>query len=91
MGGYERQLAKQGGGCALCGQPPKVRRLNVDHHHGSGEVRGLLCARCNRGLGWFRDDPARLYRAAAYLARGWQAAVLDLHGKVFDEVRHDEA
>jgi hypothetical protein len=77
LGGYEAQLAAQGGGCAICGYRPKPggRRLNIDHDHKTGAVRGLLCARCNRGLGWFRDDPDRLEIAATYLAMGWRAAV----------------
>ena len=74
MGGYDAQLVKQGGGCAICGARPKVRRLNVDHEHLSGAVRGLLCARCNRGLGWFADRPERLEGAALYLKWGWAAA-----------------
>jgi hypothetical protein len=55
-----------GGRCALCGteQPGGKGDWHVDHCHDSGEVRGLLCHRCNVGLGNFRDD-ARLLRAAA--------------------------
>jgi hypothetical protein len=47
---YEQLLAEQEGGCAICGNPPKTRRLSVDHNHRTGKVRGLLCFRCNRGL-----------------------------------------
>jgi Recombination endonuclease VII len=63
---YARMLAAQNGGCAICGSPPKTRRLHVDHDHGSGKVRGLLCHRCNRALpNWITPD--WLSRAAAYL------------------------
>jgi hypothetical protein len=44
---YEEMLRLQGGTCALCGRPPKTYRLNVDHDHITGRVRGLLCYRCN--------------------------------------------
>src|SRR6266550_1376817 len=52
---YQALLLKQGGLCAICGGPPKRRTLAVDHDHKSGEVRGLLCDRCNVGLGWIED------------------------------------
>ena len=49
---YARLLERQGGGCAICGNPPKEggRRLHVDHNHRTNRVRGLLCFRCNRAL-----------------------------------------
>ncbi len=47
---YTRLLAAQDGHCALCPNTPKTRRLHVDHDHATGEVRGLLCHRCNRAL-----------------------------------------
>lgn len=62
-------LAKQDGRCAICRTndfTPK-RNPGVDHCHGSGVVRGLLCGRCNAGLGQFKDDPALLRAAASYL------------------------
>ena len=66
---YNTVLQLQGGVCAICGRPPKNRKLNVDHDHKGprGEVRGLLCHRCNRGLTWFNDRPERLRIAATYL------------------------
>jgi hypothetical protein len=65
---YNALLERQGGGCAICGRPPKTRRLDTDHDHTTGEVRGLLCHRHNRGLTWFGDDPAQLLAAARYLS-----------------------
>lgn len=63
----------QGNLCAICGEPPKpdgvraASRLHIDHDHGSGRVRGLLCNHCNRGLGAFRDRPELLELAVLYL------------------------
>ena len=45
---YEALFKRQGGVCAICGRPPKTRRLHVDHCHRTKVVRGLLCFRCNR-------------------------------------------
>jgi hypothetical protein len=54
---YDAMLKAQGGGCAICGNPPKTRRLDVDHDHKTGKVRGLLCHRCNRALpNWMTGD-----------------------------------
>lgn len=71
---YDELLASQGGVCAICGQPERSKsrnghllKLAVDHDHETGTVRGLLCDRCNRGLGFFGDDPERLAAAIAYL------------------------
>ena len=65
---YDEMLSSQGGGCAVCGRRPDGRRrLAVDHEHGTGRPRGLLCTRCNRGIGLFEDDPALLAHAASYL------------------------
>ena len=50
--------------CVICGDEGK---LVVDHDHVTGQVRGMLCNHCNRGLGHFRDDPTLLEFAAQYL------------------------
>ncbi|KKM07229.1 hypothetical protein LCGC14_1736070 [marine sediment metagenome] len=66
---YDRMLKKQHGGCAICGRAPKTRRLDIDHDHKTGKVRGALCHRCNRGLAWYSDSPALLRSAAKYLSK----------------------
>jgi hypothetical protein len=60
---------KQNGCCVICGDPTPYKKLHADHDHRTGKSRGLLCPRCNLGLGQFRDDPKLLRRAAAYLRR----------------------
>jgi hypothetical protein len=69
---YREMLTAQGGACAICHQPEAQRRksvLSVDHDHGSGLVRGLLCHACNVAIGYFSDDPERLRAAADYIER----------------------
>lgn len=78
VGDYEEMLERQGGGCLICGsEDPKSRSgcFHVDHDHRccSGTrtcgdcVRGLLCARCNTGLGYFNDSSIALARASDYV------------------------
>lgn len=64
---YEAMLEVQAHACAICGGTD-TKRLSVDHCHLSQRIRGLLCRKCNTGLGFFRDDPEIVKRAAAYLA-----------------------
>lgn len=73
---YSAMLAAQGGGCAICGAPPKLRRLHVDHDHKTNRVRGLLCYRCNKALmpwitvSWLRVAVAYLEGHAAAVSGG---------------------
>lgn len=73
---YTRIWSAQGGLCAICRRAPKNNRLSVDHDHDLDVTRGLVCWECNRGLAVFRDDPARLRRAADYLDEPTAESVL---------------
>jgi Recombination endonuclease VII len=66
---YQEMLKEQDGKCYCCGDPPTGHKtlLAVDHCHKTGTVRRLLCDRCNRAIGLFKDDPSILRRAAEYL------------------------
>lgn len=59
----------QGGLCAICKRPPitKASRLSVDHCHETGKVRGLLCTRCNTGIGMLNDSIEYVESALIYL------------------------
>jgi len=67
---YDAMLVAQGHACAICRTQDPGRgyaHFNVDHCHTTGKIRGLLCVRCNFGVGYFQDDAARLRAAAVYL------------------------
>ena len=73
---YDVLLESQGGKCAICradnnGIAVSGRQIHfaVDHDHNTGRVRGLLCTKCNHGLGEFRDNVERLHAAIQYLER----------------------
>jgi len=63
---YTRLLEKQNGTCAICHGTQHVR-LDVDHCHSTGRVRGLLCRRCNLMIGHGRNDLNILKKAIQYL------------------------
>lgn len=69
---FEAMHKEQKGLCFICGRPPQGRGrneqvLHIDHDHGSGRVRKLLCSRCNKVLGFVKDDPALLLKMVQYL------------------------
>jgi hypothetical protein len=67
---YERVFEEQQGVCTICGNPPAGRRLLMRPNR-TGKI-GLVCARCNVGLGylaWFRVGD-RFGRASLYLQGG---------------------
>lgn len=51
-------------GCEICGS---FIKLHIDHNHKTKQVRGCLCDRCNRGLGYLGDNINLLLKAAEYL------------------------
>lgn len=63
---FEAMLRRQDGRCAACGYNGK---LVVDHDHATGDVRGLLCLRCNLVMGAMRENVVHLAGLIAYLDR----------------------
>jgi hypothetical protein len=70
-------LKEQDGLCAICKtkqekihhKSNKQQKLSVDHDHDTGEVRGLLCSKCNFALGGFKDKVEYLQNAITYLTK----------------------
>lgn len=92
---YERMYAEQQGRCKICGTDNPGQNQNssysfhVDHCHETGAVRGLLCDKCNRGLGFFNDNPLLLQQAFAYLNESRSLVDAVLHS--VDERHRDGA
>jgi hypothetical protein len=66
---YNKLFASQNGVCAICSEPPKKKKLLVDHCHHSRQVRGLLCDRCNAGIGMFKSNKEFLIQAMLYISK----------------------
>lgn len=70
---YQALEVEQNYCCAICKSPQvsnkRVERFFVDHCHTTGKVRGLLCSKCNHGLGLFNDNKNLLLNAIAYLEK----------------------
>ena len=69
---YQKILISQKRVCAICGNKELTKEgvennLCVDHNHLTGRVRGLLCRKCNSGIGMFRDNSELLFNAIRYL------------------------
>lgn len=75
---YEAIKDAQGGTCYICRRANgRTKNLAVDHNHKTGEVRGLLCGPCNKGVvGHLRDEPEAGLRLHQYLTDPPARAVL---------------
>jgi hypothetical protein len=77
---YEMMYAAQEGLCAICGREETSARftyLAIDHCHHTGDIRGLLCSRCNIVIGQMEENPDLLRKAAAYIERFQDVAPID--------------
>lgn len=69
---YNARLLAQDNKCVICNAEFQTDKFGskypvVDHCHNSGYIRGILCNECNRGLGYFHDNPEALNKAALYV------------------------
>ena len=60
--------AEQGGLCRCCGTYLKWDDAQCDHCHDTGDIRGFLCGKCNRGIGLLGDNLEGVKRAVEYLS-----------------------
>jgi len=66
---YEEMFAEQNGLCGICSSPPTTVRLDTDHNHDTGEVRGLLCRKCNMAIGLLHDNPVFAHNMELWLLK----------------------
>jgi len=59
----------QDGLCNVCKEPVLYSKINTDHNHETGEVRGLLCIFCNTLVGYLEKHPDRIKLAEQYIKR----------------------
>ena len=67
---YNKMYKEQNGKCAICKTDclsERFGKFDVDHDHETGKIRGLLCNKCNTGLGLFKDNVEHLKSAIEYL------------------------
>lgn len=53
--------------CYICDVPVSGKNKCLDHCHQSGDIRGVLCRKCNVGIGMFDDSVERMLSAVEYL------------------------
>ena len=72
---FKSKLEEQNHACACCKKPETMiwrgRKvaLSVDHDHGTGAVRALLCTKCNRALGLLKEDPQIIQSLLDYILK----------------------
>jgi len=68
---YDLMLLEQNNSCYIClAKEPGRKNMThfaVDHSHKSGKVRSLLCDRCNKALGFLKEDTSLLHKFEDYL------------------------
>jgi DNA-directed RNA polymerase subunit RPC12/RpoP len=65
---FDNKLIEQNYKCAICGTDnPGATNWHADHDHKTGQKRGILCHKCNTGLGLLKDDVEILCAAIEYL------------------------
>lgn len=77
-------LAAQRNRCAICksDKPYGSGDWHIDHDHVTGQVRGLLCSKCNLALGLLGDDPKVIAAALRYANRHRQMPLFGPAGPV---------
>lgn len=65
---YNILFKEQNGKCGICGCESNERMLAVDHCHNTGKIRGLLCTKCNTGIGLLKTEE-NMFKAIDYIRK----------------------
>ena len=63
---FDAMVLNQDSNCIIC-KKELSSEIHIDHDHATGKVRGILCGKCNKGLGQFDDNVEFLTNAINYL------------------------
>lgn len=61
---YRQLCEEQNNKCKIC---YNVDKLHIDHCHKTKKLRGLICGKCNKGIGLFKENIQTLKTAINYL------------------------
>lgn len=72
---YLQLFVSQSGECSICRTKLSTHQqednqheiAHIDHNHETGKIRGLLCNKCNTGIGYFKDSALLCKLASQYL------------------------
>lgn len=79
---FDQMCTDQNNACAICSSPFETRKqAHVDHNHETGSVRGLLCTRCNMGIGYFRENVHTMLAAVLYVIQHSTSILQDPTGE----------
>lgn len=75
---WVKLMESRGWACEICGRETESsgRTLAIDHDHSTGDIRGVLCQRCNCAIGLLSENDETLRSAIDYLNRSKQYALL---------------
>jgi len=65
---YDQLQKDQNRLCAIC-FVDEGKTLCIDHNHATNKVRGLLCNKCNKGIGLLGDSVELIRSALNYLEK----------------------
>jgi hypothetical protein len=86
----DKMIVNQNNKCLICGvdfSSIPQNHICIDHNHITGKVRGILCNKCNSGLGMFRDNPGYILKAVEYI-KSSESEIKKAEIKTFDMVNN---